>query len=627
MAKYLALLFSVGCAAWVGCSPSGPEALMSAGDVRKMPWPSDALMVNGKVKVAPPFPFDGNEDNLQRLGVALSELDGFGTVTSIFFPVSADVKVDANAYAEVIDLDGKEQTRQFPLRYRAETKQLIAMSPIGTVLTEHHRYACVIRRGVNVHASDAMQKVIDQNVKGGALAATVFTTRTVSNWFASVELDANPKAHVTRTFMGTDLDDLFGGPVTTTLPGFPPSGGVLHDQIGVAYEGTFSSPNYLSNPPGSLGLFSDPPVKKSTDDIPFLLVMPKGRTSAPVIIFQHGIGSDRSAILLVANDYAARGYAIFGIDELWHGSRQPGAVDKVNNISGAQIPDGIGDSGGGAINNFFDVVGDASQNIAALDPRVMRDNFRQASIDLMQAVRVAKSGDWSDAGVTLDGSKIVYTGESFGSILGAMVMALDPEVETGVLDVGGGGLFLDLIGNSASFAQLLQPFVAGGFDQLFDVNNPTDNPIRQQMSLNLMQTLFESGDGLPLAQAATSEKKILFLEAFNDEVVANHSTEALANAWGVTQVVLSSGSPPTRVVMLPKTNAPAMLSRALVQLDPACHGMFTRQKDQRKYQDGFPPFMKRDQPLPVDNPIARAHALALDFIDSVRAGTPTVPSD
>src|SRR6476620_9084372 len=100
MAKTLALLFCMACA----CSgQSGPEALMTAGDVRTMPWPSEALMANGKLKVAPPFPFDGNEDNIQRLAEALSELDGFGTVTSMFSPVSADVKVDDGAFAEVID--------------------------------------------------------------------------------------------------------------------------------------------------------------------------------------------------------------------------------------------------------------------------------------------------------------------------------------------------------------------------------------------------------------------------------------------------------------------------------------------------------------------------------------------
>jgi hypothetical protein len=325
-------------------------------------------------------------------------------------------------------------------------------------------------------------------------------------------------------------------------------------------------------------------------------------------------------MLLVANDYAAKGYATFGIDELWHGSRAPGAADMVNNISGAPIPDGIGDPGGLAITNFFDIAGDASQGIAALDPRIMRDNFRQAAIDLMQAVRVAKAGDWSEAGITLDGGGFAYSGESFGSILGAMVVAVDPEVHKAVLDVGGGGFFLDLVGNSASFAQLLQPFVAGGFDQLFDVNDPDTLPVRAQMSLNLMQTLMEPGDGLPLSQSGVAGTNLLFLEAYNDEVVSNHSTEALAQAWGAKQVMLPTGSPPTRVLKLDEVQAPAQLASALVQLDPACHGMYTRQEDQRKYQDGFPPFVKRDMPLPVDNPIERAHALALGFIQ-----TGTVP--
>src|SRR5262249_30071547 len=105
-----------------------------------------------------------------------------------------------------------------------------------------------------------------------------------------------------------------------------------------------------------------------------------------------------------------------------------------------------------------------------------------------------------------------------------------------------------------------------------------------------------------------------------------HATEALAVAWSAKQVMLPSGSPPTRVVKLDQVDAPAQLARALVQLDPACHAMYTRQDDQRKYADGFPPFVKLDMPIPVDNPIERAHALALVFIDSYRQdGVGTVP--
>jgi hypothetical protein len=617
----MALLFVCACAA-----PDGPEALMTGTDLRTVPWPSDVLRKNGKLQVAPPFPFQGDDQNLQNLANALSELDGFGTVSSIFFPLSGDTTVEPGATASLIDLNASGVV-ELPLLYRAETKQLAAVLPMGVVLREKTRYACVIKSGANLHPSAAMQSLIDSLPQlSGAKAATVFTTRSVTDWVPGVIADLSaPKVHVTRTFQGPDLDALFGGPVTTTRPGSPPSGGVLHDQVAEVLEGTYSSPNYLSNPPGSLGLFDG--TVKSVEEVPWLLVLPRQATEkVPVVIFQHGIASDRSAILLVANDYAAHGYATFGIDELWHGSRQPGASDDNNNLTGQPGPDGIGDRGGLAITNFFDVAGDPSQGIAALDMRVIRDNLRQAAIDLMQMIRVAKSGDWSEAGVTLDSSRLVYTSESFGSILGAMVLAVDPLDAAAVLDVGGGGFLLDLVGNSPSFAPLLLPFVAGGFDQLFDVNNPDTLPVRAQMSLNLMQTLLDSGDGLSLAQGMTTMgKSVLFLEAYNDEVVANHSTEALARHWGAKQVMLPSGSPPTRVLKLDQVNAPAQLSSALVQLDPACHSMYTSQGEQRKYQDGFPPFMKLAAPMDVDNPIERAHALALGWIDSYRAGTPVVP--
>src|SRR5207244_2235217 len=122
------------------------EALMTAGDVRTVPWPSDVLRVAGKLQVKAPFPFDGNADNLDRLAQSLSELDGFGTVTSIFFPVSGDVVVQPGATAILIDFNGAPPL-SIPLLYRAETKQLVAVLPTGLVLREKHRYACVIRDG------------------------------------------------------------------------------------------------------------------------------------------------------------------------------------------------------------------------------------------------------------------------------------------------------------------------------------------------------------------------------------------------------------------------------------------------------------------------------------------------
>lgn len=374
-------------------------------------------------------------------------------------------------------------------------------------------------------------------------------------------------------------------------------------------------------------MFDDSMTVKSVDAVPFMLILPQGLPAdPPVAIFQHGIDGDRSTMLLVADDYTARGYAVLGIDAPFHGSRQAGAVDLVNNLSGAPIPDGIGDPGGFPVATFFDFFGDASLAIAAVDPRVMRDNLRQATVDLMATVRLATSGDWSLVpGVALGGSAPIYTGASFGGILGAGVLALDPMVPAAVLASAGGGLFVDMFGNSATLSGLVISLIGGSYDHGITVDQPDSDPVRAQMSLNLIQTVLEPGDGLALAGAAAPGKSLLLLEAFNDEVVPNHATEALAAAWGASQVLVP-GSPATRVVPLPEVWPPFIGSplRALVQLNPASHTTFTLQQDTRSYEDGSPPFVMLATPKVVDNPIATAHRLALDFMDSVRIGAPSV---
>jgi len=271
--------------ALTGCAPSGPEALMTVGaaplDVRAVPWPSDALLgSDGRLRVQKPFPFDAsNEDNLDRLAATLSELDGFGTTSSIFFPVSDDVVVQLGAVAKVVDLeDAGAPSLSFPLFYRADTRQLVAMAPSGTALAEHHAFACWIESGVNLHPSSGMQAALDgRGATAGVgawpklvarlgqekvkpLAATAFTTQSLTAWVGKVlgDLSATPpKAHVTRVFKSAaQLELIFGGSVTTLRPGRPPSGGVKHDTVAFVVEGSYDVPHYLSATPGAL---LDPP--------------------------------------------------------------------------------------------------------------------------------------------------------------------------------------------------------------------------------------------------------------------------------------------------------------------------------------------------------------------------------
>jgi hypothetical protein len=272
--------------------------------------------------------------------------------------------------------------------------------------------------------------------------------------------------------------------------------------------------------------------------------------------------------------------------------------------------------------------------VLPVDPHYIRDNFRQAEIDLMQEVRLARGGDFSAVATALpsltnlsfDGSKVVYTGESFGSIMGAAVLAVDPLLEAAVLDVGGGGILTDLAPNAPSFATLLQPFIAGAFDVIADVNHPDTEPTRAQMSLNVIQQVIDPGDGLALVTGADPSKSVLFLFAYLDETVPNQSNQALARGWGATEVTLTAGSHPLEQAPFPQAHAPYQATplRAVVQLDPAGHGMFTGQTGQHEFQPPFPPFVRLATPVPFDNPIVQAQALAVQFIDSFRAGAPIV---
>ena len=220
----------------------------------------------------------------------------------------------------------------------------------------------------------------------------------------------------------------------------------------------------------------------------------------------------------------------------------------------------------------------------------------------------------------------MYVSESFGSILGSQVMALDPQLPAAVLDVGGGGFLSIWRQRSARFAHAVAPSSPARSIRSVDVNPPDTLPTHAQMSLNLLQTVIEPGDGLALATAAPAGKHVLFLEAFSDETVPNPATEALASPWGVTQVMLAHQSTATRVVTLPQAAAPyaATPLRALVQLDPAAHPMITQQDGERVYQVGFPPFVKLPTPQKFDNPIEVVHALAVGFAETFRTtGTPS----
>ena len=261
-----------------------------------------------------------------------------------------------------------------------------------------------------------------------------------------------------------------------------------HDKIAAVGTGVFTAMNFLQSKPGG---YSD------LDDATFLydatgaIVAPSNATTPiwvsfavptapmpasgyPVVILQHGLGDSRTFLLAMANVFAAKGWVTVAIDSVTFGARAPEAVyqiDAVNNFSGAggvyQGPDGFGDpDANGNTNGSTDFFG-LLKNIGAI-----RDQFREASFDTAQLVKVLRSAtlDLSplQTGATvpmLDPTRIAYVGDFLllGAIEGATVAAFEPYVKTWVLNVAGGGLFAEMVPHSPTINALARIAAGANF--------------------------------------------------------------------------------------------------------------------------------------------------------------------
>ena len=236
---------------------------------------------------------------------------------------------------------------------------------------------------------------------------------------------------------------------------------------------------------------------------------------------------------------------------------------------------------------MFDFNGDPARGVGPLDGRYVRDNFRQAIVDLAELVRFLQKGDLSPiaaadpslAGLVLDASNVIYTSESFGSVIGVGGVAMAKGLRGGVLSVGGGGIFLATLPNSPMFTGLVAPLLRTTFDPALDVTDPAVLPGEAQRSLSLLQAAFAPGDPLSFApKIAAQGKSLLLLQARSDELIPNQAAELLAVAAHATSVSLPSRSEPPRFAVLPTASAPyerAPATIAVVQLAPALHVMFT----------------------------------------------------
>jgi Pla-1/cef family extracellular lipase len=300
----------------------------------------------------------------------------------------------------------------------------------------------------------------------------------------------------------------------------------------------------------------------------------------PVVIFQHGITSDKSSAAAIAGTLAVAGYATVAIDHPLHGERG------------------------------FDVNGDGELDITATGPAnattymnlssllTTRDNLRQSITDLV-SLRVSLNNFMAADGEQIDGTDVHFIGHSLGAIAGTGFTALantsfgeghplSPidgmfSVQASSLGMPGGSLANFLLASesfgptikasllyssNAEFKAAADQAIAGGATlEQFYAGFMEQAPAEQVAQINATfeqfafaaQTVVDSGDPVNYASdVVASETPVFMIEAIGDAVIPNAvenkplaGTEPLAALLGlesISETTTNDGNPVSGIV-------------------------------------------------------------------------------
>jgi len=299
----------------------------------------------------------------------------------------------------------------------------------------------------------------------------------------------------------------------------------------VRFRATFPSPEYRKAKPDGKWELDAQGVPKSQGDVDlevFLAFSDSTKSGPrPVVIYQHGLGGDKDGCWGTTERLAAlasEGVAVFAIDSPEHGARGSGTDSVVSSAFG-----------------FFGV----DESSLEFDIGRARDNFRQMAFDQLELVRLidslgsldllpldANGKPAPDGKPDLDVSRILYIGHSFGSVQGATIFALAPEITQATWNVGGSGLMMLLRdSNLFSFAVI---------KTLTPPGTPFGSVARFMAAT---QGIVDPGDPLNYARYGTLEalpgvadwkpRDVLIQEVVDDTIVPNSTSEALARAAGM----------------------------------------------------------------------------------------------
>jgi Platelet-activating factor acetylhydrolase, isoform II len=398
-----------------------------------------------------------------------------------------------------------------------------------------------------------------------------FTTQSTRDSLLALAA-ANTARPMTATFTGLNTNNL-----SAVLPG-----------IADVYAGTLQIPYFMTPPSAgdptaplskywkAAGASTVPGISATSRDItrfnplpaavvpdlriPTLIFKPNGSSPTggvrppngwPVVIFMHGLQSDRTSATAIADFYAQLGFVVIAIDQVMHGitsTTNPfyagpanpayaswyGAgvrertfdVDYMNNATGASGPDGVIDgSGTWAIN----ISHQQSATATTGSPLVSRDGLRQISSDLITLSKSLAANNLDLDGVAggdIDATQIHYAGISLGGIAGSICICSD--IRSAYLNVPGAPL-PTILRTSPAFAGRINAGLAAA--------NPLLVPTAALYSqyFRELQAAYDPGDPANHIRTIVATKPTVLTKVIGDKVVPNGTNDYLILASGATR--------------------------------------------------------------------------------------------
>lgn len=527
-------LLLVGCVA----PADGPVPLWdrASEDLFASPWPSDHRRDEDGTLDVRGFPNPSDNSLLgQYLDVA-DQLDGFGTNSPIWFPLSGPVDLallpaPADSIAEgspvvLVDVDpaspgwGERVPVQVSLQVEETSYQpahLLSVAPLhGFPLRPATTYGLVLTTGAfapndafaaawdDPLYADLRDVLLFQGLSVEDVAvATVFTTQDPLDEMARIV------AHLHHLpYQPLDQEVVRIGEPKTAYQ---------------VFEGHYLGPVYQhgDRPYATTGggfRFDDGgvPLVHSWDDMRMAIATPLDleppASGWPVVIYQHGTGGDYDGFangdypMEVASQLASAGLVGIGIDQPLHGTRAtPGTETDWHSF------------------NY-------------LNPESARANFRQGAIDAVYLARLLAGGATFTTPegevVPIDPDRIAFMGHSQGGLTGSLALPwLGRHVDSAVISGAGGVLSITIVERKdpLDIADLLATIL--GFSSAEAVTE--DHPV-----VGLVQMLTEVTDPVNYAPFWFAERgdwetrptPVLVFSGLDDAATPFRTAEALASA-------------------------------------------------------------------------------------------------